>query len=105
MGTLRCTSQVTLPAPSPVLASQRTCTSLVVDRSPVDRSGTDLLDARREHAFAIRSERLISREARVKLAHRWFCKLGIEDAVADHSAFSRCPQRALPLPTSAYGYS
>jgi transposase len=25
----------------------------------------------------------------VNLAYRWFCKLGIEDAVPDHSAFSR----------------
>ena len=39
--------------------------------------------------FAIRSERLICREVQVNLAYRWFCKLGIEDAVPDHSAFSR----------------
>jgi transposase len=25
----------------------------------------------------------------VNLAYRWFCRLGIEDAVPDHSAFSR----------------
>ena len=25
----------------------------------------------------------------VNLAYRWFCKLGIEDAIPDHSAFSR----------------
>jgi transposase len=41
------------------------------------------------YVFAIRSERLICREAQVNLAYRWFCKLGIEDAVPDHSAFSR----------------
>jgi transposase len=41
------------------------------------------------HVFAIRSERLICREVQVNLACRWFCKLGIEDAVPDHSAFSR----------------
>ena len=41
------------------------------------------------YVFAIRSERLICREVRVNLAYRWFCKLGIEDAVPDHSAFSR----------------
>ena len=40
-------------------------------------------------SFAIRSERLICREVQVNLAYRWFCKLGIEDAVPDHSAFSR----------------
>jgi transposase len=41
------------------------------------------------YVFAIRSERLICREVQVNLACRWFCKLGIEDAVPDHSAFSR----------------
>src|SRR3954469_3351402 len=33
------------------------------------------------YVFAIRSERLICREVQVNLAYRWFCKLGIEDAV------------------------
>jgi IS5 family transposase len=32
---------------------------------------------------------LICREVQVNLAYRWFCKLGIEDAIPDHSAFSR----------------
>jgi hypothetical protein len=41
------------------------------------------------YAFAIRSERLICLEVQVNLACRWLCKLGIEDAVPDHSAFSR----------------
>jgi transposase len=41
------------------------------------------------YVFAIRSERLICREVQVNLAFRWFCKLGIEDAMPDHSAFSR----------------
>jgi transposase len=41
------------------------------------------------YVFAIRSERLICREVKVNLAYRWFCKLGIEDAIPDHSAFSR----------------
>src|SRR5215203_1043783 len=40
------------------------------------------------YVFAIRSERLICREVQVNLAYRWFCKLGIEDAIPDH-AFSR----------------
>src|SRR4029077_620474 len=48
------------------------------------------------YVFAIRSERLICREVQVNLADRWFCKLGIEDAIPDHSAFSRAPQRAFP---------
>ncbi len=41
------------------------------------------------YAFAIRSERQICREVRVNLAYRWFCDLGLEDAIPDHSAFSR----------------
>jgi transposase len=41
------------------------------------------------YVFALRSERLICREVQVNLAYRWFCKLGIEDALPDHSAFSR----------------
>jgi len=32
---------------------------------------------------------LIYREVQVNLAYRWFRKLGIEDAIPDHSAFSR----------------
>jgi transposase len=38
------------------------------------------------YVFAIRSERLICREVQVNLAYRWFCKLGIEDAIPDHSS-------------------
>src|SRR3984885_3047720 len=41
------------------------------------------------YVFAIRSERLICREVQVNLAYRWFCRLGIEDGIPDHSAFSR----------------
>jgi transposase len=41
------------------------------------------------YVFAIRSERLLCREVQVNLAYRWFCKLGIEDAIPDHSVFSR----------------
>jgi transposase len=41
------------------------------------------------YVFAIRSERLLCREVRVNLAYRWFCGLGIEDKIPDHSAFSR----------------
>jgi len=45
------------------------------------------------YVFAIRLERLICREVQVNLAYRWFSKLGIEDAVPDHSAFSRAATR------------
>ena len=41
------------------------------------------------YVFAIRSERQLVREVQVNLAYRWFCGLGIEDKVPDHSAFSR----------------
>jgi Transposase domain (DUF772) len=40
------------------------------------------------YVFAIRSERALCREVKVNLAYRWFCKLGIEDQIPDHSAFS-----------------
>jgi transposase len=32
---------------------------------------------------------MICREVQVNQAYRWFCKLGIEDTIPDHSAFSR----------------
>jgi len=41
------------------------------------------------YVFAIRSERQLVREVQVNLAYPWFCGLGIEDKVPDHSAFSR----------------
>jgi transposase len=41
------------------------------------------------YVFAIRSERALCREVQVNLAYRWFCGLGIEDKIPDHSAFSR----------------
>jgi transposase len=41
------------------------------------------------YVFAIRSERQLCSEVRVNLAYRWFCGLGLEDRVPDHSAFSR----------------
>src|ERR1700693_197852 len=41
------------------------------------------------YVFALRSERLLCREVQVNLAYRWFCMLGIEHKIPDHSAFSR----------------
>ena len=41
------------------------------------------------YVFALRSERLLCREVKVNLAYRWFCGLGLEDKIPDHSAFSR----------------
>src|SRR6187401_726700 len=41
------------------------------------------------HVFALRSERRLCAEVQVNLAYRWFCKLGIEDRIPDHSVFCR----------------
>src|SRR6201994_2003361 len=41
------------------------------------------------YVFAIRSERALCREVQVNIAYRWFCGLGIEDKIPDHSAFTR----------------
>src|SRR6202030_1395795 len=41
------------------------------------------------YVFAIRSERRICAEVQVNLAYRWFCRLGIEDNIPDHSVFCR----------------
>jgi transposase len=41
------------------------------------------------YVFAIRSERRLCSEVQVNLAYRWFCQLGIEDRIPDHSVFSR----------------
>jgi transposase len=41
------------------------------------------------YVFTIRSERALCREVQVNLAYRWFCGLGIEDKIPDHSVFSR----------------
>ena len=40
------------------------------------------------YVFALRSERRLCSEVQVNLAYRWFCKLGIEDGIPDHSVFS-----------------
>jgi transposase len=41
------------------------------------------------YVFAIRSERALCREVQVNLAYRWFCGVGLEDKIPDHSAFTR----------------
>jgi transposase len=40
------------------------------------------------YCFGIRSERRLCEEVHLNLAYRWFCRLGIEDRVPDHSTFS-----------------
>ena len=41
------------------------------------------------YAYGIRSERRLCEEVHVNLAYRWFCRLGLEGAVPDHSTFSK----------------
>ena len=40
------------------------------------------------YCFGIRSERRLCQEVGLNLAYRWFCRLGLEDKVPDHSSFS-----------------
>jgi len=41
------------------------------------------------YSFGIRSERKLCEEVHLNLAYRWFCRLGLEDSVPDHSTFSK----------------
>lgn len=41
------------------------------------------------YCYGIRSERRLCEEVALNLAYRWFCRLGIEDGVPDHSSFSK----------------
>jgi hypothetical protein len=48
------------------------------------------------YVFAIRSERQICREVQVSLAYWWFCNLGLEYTIPDHSGFSRARNGRFP---------
>jgi hypothetical protein len=39
--------------------------------------------------MGIRSERRLCQDVHLNLAYRWFCRLGLDDKVPDHSTFSR----------------
>src|ERR1700751_1566393 len=41
------------------------------------------------YCFGIRSERRLCEEVRLNLAYRWFCRLGLDGDVPDHSPFSK----------------
>src|SRR5687767_9224427 len=41
------------------------------------------------YCFGIRSERRLCDEVHLNLAYRWFCRLGLEGTVPDHSTFSK----------------
>ena len=47
------------------------------------------------YCVGIRSERRLCEEVHVNLAYRWFCRLGLEGDVPDHSTFSK-PARPVP---------
>ena len=40
------------------------------------------------YCYSIRSERRLCQEVELNLAYRWFCRLGLEDQVPNHSTFS-----------------
>lgn len=41
------------------------------------------------YCYGIRSERQLCEEVALNLAYRWFCRLDLDDAVPDHSTFSK----------------
>src|SRR6218665_1889475 len=41
------------------------------------------------YCYGIRSERRLCEEVHLNLAYRWFCRLGLEGDVPDHSTFSK----------------
>jgi transposase len=41
------------------------------------------------YCFGIRSERRLCEEVHLNLAYRWFCRLGLDGRVPDHSTFSK----------------
>src|SRR5439155_403518 len=41
------------------------------------------------YCLGIRSERRLCEEVHLNLAYRWFCRLGLDAAVPDHSTFSK----------------
>jgi transposase len=41
------------------------------------------------YVYGIRSERQLCSEVHLNLAYRWFCRLGLDGVVPDHSTFSK----------------
>ena len=41
------------------------------------------------YCFGVRSERLSCEDVRLNLAYRWFCRLGLDGEVPDHSTLSK----------------
>jgi len=61
--------------------------------SPIGRPSIDLELLIRMllvgYCFGIRSERRLCEEVHLNLAYRWFCRLGLDGDVPDHSTFSK----------------
>src|SRR5262245_58528293 len=45
------------------------------------------------YLYGIRSERRLCEEIHLNLAYRWFCRLNLDEAVPDHSSFTRLRDR------------
>jgi transposase len=76
-----------------VLNFDQTRTVLAGHYSPIGRPSIDpelmLRMLLVGYAYGIRSERQLCNEVHLNLAYRWFCRLGLEGAVPDHSTFSK----------------
>ncbi len=57
------------------------------------------------YVFAIRAERQLCSEVQVNMAYRWFCGLGLEDAIPNHSASAASVTNASGAPISCAGCS
>ncbi len=53
------------------------------------------------YCMGIRSERRLCEEVHLNLAYRWFCRLGLDGDVPDHSTFLQELARPLPRERSA----
>ena len=71
------------------MGSARTDTALFSLGAPFDRSRAD--DPHADCRLCVRDPlgARACREVQVNLAYRWFCGLGLEDKIPDHSVFSR----------------
>jgi transposase len=46
-----------------------------------------------EYIFEIKSDRQLCKEIQLNIAYRWFCKLGINDPVPEHSSLTKIRDR------------
>ena len=57
------------------------------------------------YCYGIHSERRLCEEVHLNLAYRWLCRRRLEDAVPDHSTFSKNRQGRFGRAVSSAGYS